>query len=104
MFNQDELKQIEKIPIPQLYALTSDMTRAAKAQLFKFIAAKTGTMPPDDYMLTHEHEFSATWTSGGEDHSIASVWTWMGIPVVKQRGSVTFDGVKLTANVRTDPW
>ena len=101
MFTQDELKQIEKMPLPQLAALIGDMAGTAKRELFKFIEAQTGTMPPDDYMLTHKHEFGAEWASG-EDHSIASVWTWKGKPVVKQRGTVTFDGVNLAANVRTE--
>ena len=101
MFTQDELKQIEKIPLPQLAALIGDMVVTAKRELFKFIEAQTGTMPPDDYMLTHKHEFGAEWASG-EDHSIASVWMWKGRPVVKQRGTVSFNGVNMAANVRTE--
>lgn len=101
MFTEDDLKQIEKMPLPQLEALIGDMIGAAKRELFKFIAANTGTIPPDDYMLTHKHEFGVQWASG-KDLSMASLWTWKGVPVVKQRGTVTFDGVNLTANVRTE--
>jgi hypothetical protein len=103
MFTPDELKQIEKIPMPQMFALIADMVEAAKVELFKHIAVQTGTMPPFDYMLTHKQEFSGEWASG-EDHSIASVWTWKGKPVVFQSGTICQDGENIVASVRTEAY
>ena len=101
MFTPEELKIIEKMPMDQVALLIEGIMQTAKRELFKFIEAETGVPPPSNYMLTHGHEFDAVWASG-EDHSIASVWKWKGVPILKQSGVVTFDGVNISANIRTE--
>lgn len=99
-FTETELKSIGDLPMRQFKELLEDMLSKAKLVLFDVIASKTQQEVPDDYMLTHKHEFQNICKST-EGHSFVSVWSWKGHPIVQQQGVIEFDGVNIVANIQT---